>query len=365
MTQYFLKKLHLKNFRNLADQTLEFSNQINCIFGNNGNGKTNLLEAVYYLSYKKSFRKKVSFPHLINIECDKPEILLSSLFVASNEEPITFSGKILPESSEWYLNNKPSKKKIDVKSIFINPFDSFLFHSTPSFRRDWIDKHLSILDPIYKKALSDFTISLRFRNNLLKKKPTNFKEQIKANDPRLSELSFQLIQLRKQTIMELSEHLSLTFKQIFHEEHQLELELEGKFSNFTLEDIKNFYTNSLEKDILIGHTTSGVHRDDYLFNFDGFNSYDYCSLGQQKMSFLSLLFAYIELFRYKFKTYPIVLIDDVSGELDQRRWQNLISFLKAKNFQVLITTANENFKKELEKIDEARKIFIEDGIVEI
>ena len=105
--------------------------------------------------------------------------------------------------------------------------------------------------------------------------------------------------------------------------------------------------------------------DDYLFEFDGYNAYEYCSLGQQKMTFLSLLFAYIELFRYKFRTYPIVLLDDVSGELDERRWRNLISYLQAKKFQVFITTANESFKHELEKIEDSNKIIISDGNMEI
>ena len=102
---------------------------------------------------------------------------------------------------------------------------------------------------------------------------------------------------------------------------------------------------------MIGHTSYGIHKDDYLFEFDGVNAYDYCSLGQQKMSYLSLLFAYIELFRYKFTAYPIVLIDDVSGELDASRWARLIQYLKDAEFQVLITTANEKFREELEKIE--------------
>jgi DNA replication and repair protein RecF len=171
--------------------------------------------------------------------------------------------------------------------------------------------------------------------------------------------------MRKNLLGELNEYIGKTFKDIFDESHELELEIDSKFSNFTPEDIAEFYRNSLEKDLVIGHTSSGAHRDDYTFHFDGYNSYEYCSLGQQKMSFLSLLFAYIELFRYKFKTYPIVLIDDVSGELDQRRWIKLINFLENNNFQVLITTANENFKTELEKIQDAQKIFIHDGRIEI
>ena len=105
----------------------------------------------------------------------------------------------------------------------------------------------------------------------------------------------------------------------------------------------------------------GVHKDDYVLLFDGLNSFDYCSLGQQKMSYLSLLFAYIELFRYKFNAFPIVLIDDVSGELDKFRWKKLVEFLEHSEFQVLITTANEKFKEELEQIQNAKKIYVESG----
>lgn len=81
------------------------------------------------------------------------------------------------------------------------------------------------------------------------------------------------------------------------------------------------------------------------------------------MSYLSLIFAYIELFRYNFNTYPIVLIDDVSGELDKARWGRLVKFLEQREFQVLITTANEKFKEELEKINGANKIYISNGSV--
>ncbi len=143
--------------------------------------------------------------------------------------------------------------------------------------------------------------------------------------------------------------------------HDLELRLDSKFANATQEEIKNFYRENLQKDDIIGRTSYGIHRDDYVFLFDGFNSFDFCSLGQQKMSYLSLIFAYIELFRYKFSSYPIVLIDDVSGELDSRRWRNLIDYLEAKNFQVMITTANENFKRELEKIEESNKFYVDSG----
>ena len=362
MSQYYLNKLQVTNFRNLKDDILEFSNGINCIFGNNGNGKTNLLEAIYFLTTKKSFRKKTSYPQIISVESEKPEILFSSYFI-SELDNFSYTGKLELNSSQWFINNQPTKKKINIYPIFINPFDSFAFHNTPSFRRDWFDNHFSMLSPEYKKVLNAHTKSLRFRNNLLSKKPVNFKQQIQAIDPQLAEYSFQINSMRKQFLKELKDYCMLTFKIIFDETHELEVELESKFNNYTQDQIYNYYAENLEKDIIIGHTRTGVHRDDYIFNFDGYNSYEYCSLGQQKMSFLSLLFAYIELFRYKFNSYPMVLIDDVSGELDVRRWKNLIGYLEAKQFQVMITTANENFKMELEKIEAAKKIFIDNGSI--
>jgi len=360
MDQYQLEKFQIINFRNLNNDIIDFSSGINCIFGQNGNGKTNLLEAIYFLINHKSFRKNTSFQQIISVECEQPEIIFSSVIKTDNEK-ISYNGKVTNENSTWYQDNKQTKKKINLETIFINPFDSFSFHTTPSFRRNWVDTHLSKLSPEYKKILSKFNTCLRFRNTLLVKKPAMYKDQIKSINIQLAEYSFILTRERKQFLKDIKEYCDLTFKIIFKESHNLELELDSQFYNSSQDEILEFYNNSMETDLIIGHTRKGVHRDDYVFNFDGFNSFEYCSLGQQKMSFLSLIFAYIELFRYKFRSYPIVLIDDVSGELDERRWKNLINYLEAKKFQVLITTANENFKKELEKINFAQKIFVESG----
>ena len=117
------------------------------------------------------------------------------------------------------------------------------------------------------------------------------------------------------------------------------------------------------KDKKIGFSSCGTHRDDYLLLFDGFNSFEYCSLGQQKTAFLGLLFAYIQLFRYIYNTSPIVLIDDISGELDMMRWRQLVQFFKNDRFQVLITTANDNFNKELQAIDNVAYINVKRGAI--
>ena len=167
-----IQRLKADNFRNLDSSVYEFSDKINCIFGPNGNGKTNLLEAVYYLTNRKSFRKNTDYPQLLNIEGEKQEIYLSSSF-NDDGNIISLSGKIRPESEEWYLNNQTEKPKIKAQCVFVNPFDSYLFHTSSSFRRSWMDQNLGQLDKEYKSSLAKFQKALRFRNSILSQYPNS------------------------------------------------------------------------------------------------------------------------------------------------------------------------------------------------
>ncbi|MFG1482381.1 DNA replication and repair protein RecF [Halobacteriovorax sp. HFRX-2_2] len=357
-----LVKLQVTNFRNLEPDIISFNGNINCILGENGNGKTNILEALHVLVTRKSFRKNTTFPQLLSIDGDNPEILFSSLF-ANDGDNITFSGKMNPQGSTWALNGKNTKKKLDAKLVFINPFDSYSFSNIPSFRRKWFDDHLSMLSRDYKKVLNQYNSALRFRNVLLSKKPSQFRDQLNIIDRQMADYAYELVAMRNQFVTELIPFCENTYRDIFSEDHSLKIEVDSRFHGYSPEMIFDYMQQRLEKDLVVGHTTYQVHKDDYVLLFDGMNAYEFCSLGQQKMSYLSLLFAYIELFRYNFNTYPIVLIDDVSGELDKARWGRLVKFLEQREFQVLITTANEKFKEELEKINGANKIYISNGSV--
>lgn len=363
MSNYKITKLQVTNFRNLNPDIITFNNSINCILGENGNGKTNILEAINVLATKKSFRKNASFPQFLSIDGGKPEIIFSSVFENSNHDKISYSSKMTNDSILWFVDGAPAKKKLDIKIVFINPFDSYGFHNSASDRREWLDYFLSQLDNNYKKSLSKYTQALRFRNTLLSKKPSKFKEQIIASDGELSMLSMYLTARRVEFLKEIEPFIADTFQQIFSEKHNLQISLDSRIISLSAVNVQKIFLNNLETDCERGHTSYGPHKDDYVLLFDGLNSFDFCSLGQQKMSYLSLLFAYIELFRYKYMSYPIVLIDDVSGELDQHRWRRLVEYLEKREFQVLITTANEKFKEELDRISGANKIHIKNGSV--
>jgi DNA replication and repair protein RecF len=358
-----LSKLQIKNFRNIEDQIISFSKGINCILGDNGNGKTNILEAIYYLAYRKSFRKKNSFPQLLSVDGEKPEILFSSVFNKNNEEEVFYSGRLNSDESTWFLNGKTTKSKLPIKVVFINPFDSFLFFSQASFRRTWFDQYISLIDPLYKQLLSNYTKALKSRNIILSKRPSLNNIQLDVYETEMNTYGVQITKKRIEFLHSIEEYLSATFKKLFSIEHHLSVELSTKCQLNKDDALSSILKKNREVDVQAGRSTYGIHLDDYTLLFDNFNSIDYCSLGQQKMSYLGLLFAYIELFGYKFGSFPIVLIDDVSGELDRVRWENLVNYLDERNFQVLITTANENFKSQLEKISESKKMVIVEGRV--
>lgn len=361
MSTYKISKLQVTNFRNLNPDIITFSPGINCILGENGNGKTNILEAINVLATKKSFRKNTSFPQFLSIDGGKPEIIFSSVFSNQDSEVMSYTSKMTNDSILWFLDGTPVKKRLDIKVVFINPFDSYGFHNNASDRREWLDYFLSQLDDLYKKGLSKYTLALRFRNTLLNKKPSRFKEQVLAGDVELSQLSYFLTKKRVEFLEALEPILGETFQSLFSEKHNLKINLDSRIIGMSSENIQKLLANNIETDSDRGHTSYGPHKDDYVLLFDGLNSFDFCSLGQQKMSYLSLLFAYIELFRYKYMSYPIVLIDDVSGELDQHRWRRLVEYLEKREFQVLITTANEKFKEELDRISGANNIHIKSG----
>lgn len=357
-----IAKLQVQNFRNLQGDVIQFGPKINCIFGSNGNGKTNILEAIHVLLLKKSFRKNTSFPQYLSVDGEKPEIIISSVF-ENKDERYSLSTRIVQERMEWFQNGQPVKKQPGVALVFVNPSDSYQFVALPAFRRQWFDQHIGIVNPEYKKVLNQYNSALRNRNVLLSKKPSHYQEQLDALEPLMADYAYKLVQWRKHFLGELAPFCKKAFENVFSEEHDLGLGLETCYPTQKPEEIVRELREQRVKDELIGHTRKGVHKDDYVLHFDGFNAFEFCSLGQQKMSYLSLLFAYIELFRYKFMSFPIVLIDDVSGELDSQRWRRLVHFLEQSEFQVLITTANEKFKEELDRIQDANKIFVSAGAI--
>ena len=258
---------------------------------------------------------------------------------------------------------KPGQR-LRVPVVFINPFDSYSFHDVPARRRAWFDRHISMLDPGYSRSLAKYGRLLRQRNALLGEGGGGaLRGQVVAIDREMAAHAKGLTNGREVFLAEIEPLCGAAFEQLFSESHSIKPQLISRAQGMDEENLFDMMQKRLPKDLAAGITTYGVHRDDYSFLLDGLDAFDYSSLGQQKMGYLSLLFAYIGFFRYKLKAFPIVLIDDVSGELDRLRWRRLVEYLERSEFQVLITTANERFKEELESIVGVNKLLVRSGSV--
>lgn len=365
MENFRIHRLQLTNFRNIANSVIEFDSKVNCIFGKNGNGKTNILEAIYYLAFKKSFRKNTGFPQLLDTDSEKPEIYINSTLTDEYENDTAYSLRLTNEQHQYFHNSKAIKRKLKIPAIFINPFDSFQYHQQSTFRRNLLDQYLGVIDDEYRSLLARYQKCLRQRNALLSTRNPAVRNQVAALDEQYARYIEQITTMRVRYVENINKYISLIYQELFSEEHHLEISIESDFIDKPQTEIHQILQNAMQNDFDRGHSTKGVHRDDFITLFDDFNAFEYCSLGQQKMSFLSLLFAYIDLFRYKKGSYPVVLIDDVSGELDQERWNRLINFIEKRSFQVVITTANEAFREKLESLPDVRKFRVDAGEVRL
>ncbi len=351
--------LFISGLRNLKDLHLEFSPALNCFYGENGQGKTNLLEALYLLCQGRSFRKNARFSEWLSMDEDHSCIQWKSTWEHQKnniQNQFSYSGDWSAHGPRWFFNQTLVKNQAPTAAVFINPFDSYSFHTSRSFRRQKIGLLLETLDPNYKKLRQTYERAIRQRNNLLAYRQSDYRKQIEALDDPLSEIIFRIKIAKESFLQELAEELKHAFALIFAEHHSLELRLEGHYLGMNVSQIRETLAKDLVKDLEFRRTAHGPHLDDFLFLYDGLNSYNFCSLGQQKTSYLALIFSFIELYKRIRNKAPLVLIDDISGELDGRRWKNLIDYIGHKRFQVMITTANQSFQRELSSLSNAKTV---------
>jgi|GEM_PF-135256 len=365
-----LSLIEIKDFRNIAYSSLIPSSGLNCFFGENAAGKTNLLEALYFLSTQDSFRGFVAPKNLISFD----SILGSAVLTFTFDQKLSFRFKSIIGSLEveWFLENKEKKfQKISLKKyleqqvpscFFLGPQESFLFFQQRDFRYSWFNRNFSVLSGGYKQELIELHKLLKMRNKLLKmgiKTTTEIVAIDKIRAIKMAQIKYQ----RKEFLKELSPFVSLNMKTIFGRDLNLLLELKTNIIPDSTEEIFNLISTERKNDYERGITLFGHHRDDYILLLDQLDAKFYASTGQQKALYYSLWFAYIQLFMYKQRRAPFVLLDDISGELDSVRWENFIALLRQLNLQVFITTANKLIQQQLLNFSDSKAFLVKNGQV--
>ena len=345
----FLRRISLTHFKNHEALSLEFDTKINCIIGKNGAGKTNLLDAVYYLCLTKSYFHSNDQQ---NICSGKDFFRLEGDFI-KNKATHSLVYKILSNrKKELQINDdtisRLSKHVGNFPAIMIAPDDSTLITGNSEDRRRFLDNTISQVNPEYLNDLMLYNKLLAQRNAALK----NFSETGKIDDSLLETYDRQLIPLglainrvRKETAELLSPIFKKYHQLISNNYEEAEFEYQSQL-NDTPFDI--LLKKSQHKDLLLQRTDTGIHRDDLDFLMNGTKIKRFGSQGQQKSFIISLKFAQHEFIQQQKQFAPLLLIDDIFDKLDIDRSRHLIELISTEQFgQVFITDTNASHISEV------------------
>ena len=361
-----IKTLDIQNFRNYTSLKLDLNDKLNIIYGQNGQGKTNLLESIYILGCTNSHRS-----------------FTSDNLIKSGEEKAMIKGKLIKDISynlEIDLTKSKKQVKIDDKAVnkltdYIEKMNVIIFSSedldlikgSPLERRKYFNLELSQLSINYYSALTDFNKLLKLRNEYLKELNSNVPIDLNymhsLNDYLVNKSIF-IYQMRNKFVEKLNKICPPIYEEIadikgFNIKYHPSIEVE----NFDKETLRNAlydaYNNHLEKEMHLKSTLYGPHRDDFSFNIENNNLREFGSQGQQKMAVIALKLSEIEVFKDFKQTSPIILLDDVFSDLDNIKKNNLLKHIKG-DMQVIITTTDlDSIDKKL--LNQAKLIHIENG----
>lgn len=337
-----ITNLKLKNFRNYDNLNLDFSQYKNIIIGNNGIGKTNIVEAIYYLSLTKSFRTS------------NDEVLIKD-----NEDFAVIEANIVDKINNNYkiVINKVGKNiKIDnnpitsisdyiskINVILFNQEDLKLIKDNPSTHRKLINMELSEFNNEYLKLLSLYNKVLKQRNTYLKSMYFNGnipRDYLDILTDKLADLGLKIYHIRKEYIEEINSYLAKIFYKIVKKDN-LSIKYISNYENKTKEELLKQYKKMEQKDINYGKTHLGIHIDDFLFNINSKLAKDFLSEGELKNAIISFKLSEIKYCINKKNKTPILILDDLFSELDDKKINSLIGNFK-KNFQIIITTTDLN-----------------------
>lgn len=346
----WIKKIKLINFRNYQDQTINLNQNLNIILGNNAQGKTNLLESIYICSTGGSFRTNRD-NELINFNSKESYIGINYESRGLNK---LIEVKLEKNNKKRIKINKLEIKKLkDLQSglsvVLFSPDDLDLIKGGPSIRRSFLDKTISEIRPIYKYNLARYNKILYQRNSILKsqKKETDIKSIMEIFNMQIIEVGASITLYRKIFLEELNDiikpiHLNLTDGK---ENLKLNYNSSFKIFEYNLNSIKEEFNRQLEKnykkDIILGTTSVGPHRDDFNIYLNDKDARNFGSQGQQRTSVLSIKLAEVEAIKKEIGEYPILLLDDVFSELDEKRRDFLTNYLKKSQTMVTATSIKD------------------------
>ena len=356
----FIKTLKIINFKNHSEKSFDFSSEINCFVGNNGAGKTNILDALHYISMGKSFLGNSDFQ---NIKEDENFFSIESEIEGEEKNDII---KILLQKETKKIikkNEKTYERMADhigfLPSVMISPYDANLISDGGESRRKFLDAMISQTDSEYLFNLIQYQKTLQQRNALLKYFQKNRTFDIDSleiyNEP-ITKFGTQIFKKRQLFVEAILPTIQHFYTIISKGNEKVTVIYE---SDLNEDNFENLLTKNLEKDRQLTYTSKGIHKDDLRFEMNGNLIKKFGSQGQQKSFLIALKLAQIKRIKEITNKNPILLLDDIFDKLDDNRVSQLIELVNEQNFgQIFITdTHKERTESVVKRINEESKIF--------
>ncbi|WP_042347710.1 DNA replication/repair protein RecF [Capnocytophaga canis] len=335
----YLKKIAVVNYRNISTKNLLFESGINCFVGNNGVGKTNLLDAIYHLGVGKSYFNPSASQ---NIRHGEEFYMIEGLFERENrEEQIVCSikkgqKKIIKCNGKNYDRITEHIGKYPM--VIISPADTDLIVDGSEVRRRFLDNVISQSDTAYLDTLIRYNRVLLQRNTILKQFAVNQYVDLLTlgiYDQQLAELGQHIYQKRTQFMEAFLPVFQYQYEYLSEGKEQVSLSYESALHTTSLSELLK---QNLEKDRILQYTSQGIHKDDLLFEIDGFSMKKYGSQGQQKSFLIALKLSQFEIIKQQLRVTPIFLLDDIFDKLDDKRVEKLVSLVTQQHFGQLFIT---------------------------
>jgi DNA replication and repair protein RecF len=361
----YLKSLSILNYKNIEQAEIQFSPKLNCFLGDNGAGKTNLLDAIYFLSFCRSYFTPIDFN---NVRQGDDFFMINGKYQRNNDDETISCGYKAGQQKQFKRNQKVYKRLSDHIGLFplvmVSPSDSILISGGSEERRRFLDSVISQYDHLYLDSLIRYNKTLLQRNNLLKK----FSESGNYDADTLSVYDEQLI-IYGTTIFnkraEFTDHMIPVFQEFYNiisgGKEKVVLEY---LSTLSTSDFRNQLIESVPKDRITQFTNVGIHKDDLNLLLGEHPIRKLGSQGQNKTYLVALKFAQFEFLKLAAGIKPILLLDDIFDKLDSNRVGKIIELVSEERFgQIFVTDTNrEHLEKLVGDMDIEHTIFkITDG----
>ena len=362
-----IEEISIVNFKNINEVKVSFSPKLNCFIGKNGAGKTNMLDAIYYLSFCKSF---FNASDQLNINHNENYFMLNGSYERKQSAEIISCGLQQGQKKQFKRNTKPYKKLQEhiglLPLVMISPSDQELILGGSDERRKFMDGVISQYNQNYLDDLLKYNRALQQRNNLLKQFSADryFDAELLAVwDSQLVEYGSRIHEQRAIFVEKLIPVFQRYYSFISQGSEQVELVHQSDLYDY---DLAKLLKNALQKDRVVQHTTVGIHKDDLLLKLGDHSIKKLGSQGQKKTYLVALKMAQFEFIEEISGLKPILLLDDIFDKLDQQRVEQIVSTVAGEQFgQIFITDTNrEHLDSIIRKLDTDFRIFkVEKGKV--